>query len=54
MKSDFLSGDRLKVLIVVILGTFMAAMDSSIVNVSIPSLMTFFHASVEDVEWVIT
>lgn len=54
MKSDFLSGDRLKVLIVVILGTFMAAMDSSIVNVSIPSMMTFFHASVEDVEWVIT
>ncbi len=54
MKSDFLSGERLKVLIVVIVGTFMAAMDSSIVNVSIPPLMTFFQASVEDVEWVIT
>jgi EmrB/QacA subfamily drug resistance transporter len=36
------------------IGTFMAALDSSIVNISIPAMMISFNAPVHDVEWVIT
>lgn len=48
--------DRYKwqVLVVVMIGTLMAALDSSIVNVSIPAIMADFGASVDDVEWVVT
>jgi DHA2 family multidrug resistance protein len=36
------------------LGTFMAAIDTSIVNVSLPVIRTQFGASLTGVEWVIT
>ena len=36
----------------VALGTFMATLDSSIVNVALPTLATTFHASVTQIEWV--
>lgn len=36
----------------VCVGAFMAALDASIVTVAIPTLHTFFHASVALVEWV--
>lgn len=36
----------------VALGTFMATLDSSIVNVALPTLATSFHASVTQIEWV--
>ena len=42
------------VLVVVMIGTLMGALDSSIVNVSIPSIMADFGSSVDDIEWVIT
>lgn len=39
---------------VIIVGTFMAVLDSSIVNVAIPKMMTIFGASTEAIEWVLT
>ena len=36
----------------VALGTFMATLDSSIVNVALPTLATTFRASVTQIEWV--
>lgn len=39
---------------VVIIGTFMAILDSSIVNVAIPTMMTIFGASTSQIEWVLT
>ncbi len=41
-------------LIVVMIGTMMSALDSSIVNVSIPAIMADFGSSVDDIEWVVT
>ncbi len=45
---------RWRVLGVVMLGTVMSALDSSIVNVSLPNIMASFGASVDDIEWVVT
>ena len=42
------------VLIVVMIGMIMAMLDSSIVNVSIPTIMADFGANVTDIEWVVT
>ncbi|HNX24075.1 MAG TPA: DHA2 family efflux MFS transporter permease subunit [Spirochaetota bacterium] len=39
---------------IVMAGTLMASLDSSIVNVSIPAIMADFGASVDEIEWVIT
>lgn len=39
---------------IVMIGTMMATLDSSIVNVSIPAIMADFGASVDDIEWVMT
>lgn len=41
-------------LAVVIVGTFMSILDSSIVNVAVPKMMTIFGASTDQIEWVIT
>src|SRR5665213_51797 len=35
-------------------GTLMSALDSSIVNVSIPAIMADFGSSLDDIEWVVT
>ena len=43
-----------KVLGVVMLGTLMAALDTSIVNISLPDIMADFGASLDEIEWVIT
>jgi len=50
------SGNAYKweVLIVVMIGTLMASLDQSIVNVSLPDIMADFGAPVNDIEWVIT
>lgn len=45
---------RWRVLGVVMLGTVMSALDSSIVNVSLPNMMASFGASIDDIEWVVT
>jgi EmrB/QacA subfamily drug resistance transporter len=39
---------------VVIVGTFMAILDSSIVNVAIPRMMMVFKASTDQIEWILT
>jgi DHA2 family multidrug resistance protein len=43
-----------KVLGIVMLGTLMAALDSSIVNVSLPAIMADFGATLDDIEWIVT
>ncbi|WP_284646419.1 DHA2 family efflux MFS transporter permease subunit [Paenibacillus silviterrae] len=40
--------------IVLIIGTFMAILDSSLMNVALPKLMAVFGVSQNDVEWVVT
>src|ERR1700760_4638503 len=42
------------VLITLMLGTSMAAIDTSIVNVSLPVIRQQFKVDVDEVEWVIT
>src|SRR6218665_3701813 len=42
------------ILITLMLGTSMAAIDSSIVNVSLPVIRNHFNADVERVQWVVT
>lgn len=42
------------VLMIVIIGTFMAVLDSSIVNIAISKLMTVFGISVDTAQWIIT
>lgn len=41
-------------LAVVIVGTFMSVLDTSIVNVAIPKMMTVFGSSTDQIEWVVT
>jgi len=43
----------LQVIIIVSIGAFMSALDSSIVNISLPAMSTYFNASLTTVEWVI-
>lgn len=56
MNDDLLSSDnyKWKVLVIVMIGTLMSAIDSSIVNVSIPAIMADFGSSLDDIEWVVT
>ncbi len=42
------------IIISLILGTFMASLDSSIVNVSLPIMQKQFNVALDDVQWVIT
>ncbi len=41
-------------LIVVIVGTFMSVLDSSIVNVALPKMMAVFGADLDSTKWIIT
>lgn len=41
-------------LMVVVVGTFMAILDTSIVNIAIPKMMAVFGVSTEDIKWVLT
>jgi EmrB/QacA subfamily drug resistance transporter len=41
-------------LTVVVIGTFMAILDSSIVNIAIPKMMAIFQVSVDKSRWIIT
>lgn len=38
----------------VVMGTFMAILDSSIVNIGIPKMMAVFNVSLDKIEWVLT
>lgn len=42
-----------QIIIIVCLGTFMSALDSSIVNISLPAISDYFKISLTTVEWVI-
>ncbi|HAU32545.1 MAG TPA: MFS transporter [Desulfotomaculum sp.] len=42
------------VVTVVIVGTFMAILDSSIVNVALPKMMVIFSVSEDSIQWVLT
>ena len=44
---------RLQILAAIAIGTFMAPLDSSVVNIALPTIRTFFHTSMGTVEWVI-
>ncbi|ASZ09722.1 DHA2 family efflux MFS transporter permease subunit [Chitinophaga pendula] len=46
--------NRSGVLWVMVLGTMMAGLDSSIVNISLPVMSRQFDCSLDDIEWVIT
>jgi len=48
------SNYKWQVLAIVMIGTLMSALDSSIVNVSIPAIMADFGSSLDDIQWVIT
>lgn len=48
------SDPKWSVLTVVILGTFMAILDTNIVNVALPKIMATFGTTVEQAEWVVT
>lgn len=48
------SSNRWLVLLVVIIGTFMSALDSSIVNIAVPTLMSVFGVNLEEIKWVLT
>lgn len=41
-------------LTVIILGTFMTMLDTSIVNIAIPKLMAIFNVDLKNVKWVLT
>lgn len=41
-------------LMVIIIGTFMAILDGSIVNVALPKMMVIFNASTADIQWILT
>ena len=38
----------------IMIGTFMAVLDSTIINVSLPKIMASFGVSVDKVEWITT
>lgn len=41
-------------LMVLVVGTFMAILDSSIVNIAIPKMMAVFGVSTDEIQWVLT
>lgn len=41
-------------LFVVVIGTFMVMLDSSIVNIAIPKMMNVFGSSLDEVKWILT
>jgi MFS transporter, DHA2 family, multidrug resistance protein len=54
--SDLKASPKYKwnVLILVIIGTFMAMLDSSIVNVSLPDIIANFGSNITDIQWIMT
>lgn len=41
-------------LLVIIIGTFMSTLDTSIVNIAIPKMMAVYGVSLDDVKWILT
>ena len=53
-QEQYPAGYKWSVMIVIMMGVVMATLDSSIVNVSIPKIMSDFGANLDDIEWVLT
>jgi MFS transporter, DHA2 family, multidrug resistance protein len=51
---DYLRANRWAVLGIIMMGTFMAILDSSIVNVALPHMMSSFGVDRDQIEWVST
>ena len=47
-------GDKWLALGVIVLGTFMVILDTSIVNIAIPKMMAVFNVGTDEIEWVLT
>src|SRR5580704_7197319 len=45
--------NRIWILVATILGSSMAFIDSTVVNVALPAIQVNFHATVVDVQWVV-
>jgi len=41
-------------IVVIIIGTFMAVLNGSIVNVALPKIMSLFNATTDSIQWVLT
>lgn len=55
MDNQYLTGmNKWLALIVVVFGTFMAILDSSIVNIAIPKMMAVFGVTTDEIKWVLT
>jgi MFS family permease len=48
------SANKWLILLVVIIGTFMAMLDSSIINIAIAKMMAVFGSSLETIQWVLS
>lgn len=48
------TSNKWSMITVLIIGSFMASLDTSIVNIAIPKIMSVFGASLEDVKWILT
>lgn len=51
---DEASSNKWLILVVVTIGTFMAALDSSIVNIAVAKMMNVFGSSLETIQWVLS
>lgn len=52
-KTSFSSRERNLILVTMMIGTFMAALDSSIVNISLPPMAVEFKSSLVEIQWVV-
>ena len=53
-QAHFPPGYKWTVMAIIMIGTMMATLDSSIVNVSIPKIMADFGVNIDDIEWTLT
>lgn len=51
---DFEEKLNFSILPVIIIGTFMSVMDGTIVNVSLPKMISVFNSSTSDAQWIVT
>lgn len=54
LKKDIIYKNRWIMLIIILLATYMATLDSSILNVALPKISTSLHVTTSEVEWVVT
>ena len=53
MNTEFTRRKIAQILVIVAVGTFMSALNSSIVNISLPTISSYFSVPLTTVEWVI-